>query len=731
MAKETIGSPVSDKLHNQIKVRQDILGNDVKSPAEISYLNSSTAWVKLRSSVNSISIEQAQQIARGEKTREEIKGSSTAANNFILTGGLLTEEGGRYGINYKPGTQPVKFNQNTGEGEVASKSAYSNYSSMGIRPMPGITSLKVTSKNTYGTLQEASVDFSLFSKEDLEIAELLYFRPGYTALLEWGHSLYYSNDRKLQYVNDSYTVSNKFFFAHKTSDEIDSEIDRLKSNSDGNYEGLFGYVTNFNWSFRNDGGYDCSVKIVSRGVILESLKVGKTYSATQNKKVENDDTTVFKNDVKSIYHTIFERIEANKDDNKTSADIKSILDRYGLEKISSKLEFNTYSIPFTSEEPGWFDFGSDVNNLSYISLRGFLSIFNNFNSIFNTAVENPKPEISFDLEAEDKFLTFNKHFSIHPVIALTPKVPGVSELSITNRGLHQTVQTDSNPNDEILNILVSTYFLKNALNRVIDGPQEEGVGIFDVIRYVLSSINDAFGGINQLDIVNYPEQPSLYRVVDRSGVGMAKKPKTINVTGKSSTITNLSITSEISNRTAAQISIAAQGNTGTYSENLDNLLSWNRGAIDRHIVVKNENKQKTATKVIIDPLRDPDTGEDSEIYIKFKEAYKQFNSSDDSPLVFIESEWSNLKIEGTSLMNRLLRASESSKTSQAKPIPVVLSLQMQGLGGFKVGSVFKVNKLVLPDRYDGFGFIITGVEHSVSADNKWLTSLRTQFFQIE
>ena len=36
---------------------------------------------------------------------------------------------------------------------------------------------------------------------------------------------------------------------------------------------MFGYVKNYSWSAREDGGYDCSTTIVSVGEVLESLKV--------------------------------------------------------------------------------------------------------------------------------------------------------------------------------------------------------------------------------------------------------------------------------------------------------------------------------------------------------------------------------------------------------------------------------------------------------------------------
>jgi hypothetical protein len=46
----------------------------------------------------------------------------------------------------------------------------------------------------------------------------------------------------------------------------------LIEKSNGNYDALLGYVKNYNWSARDDGGYDCSTTIISLGEVLESLK---------------------------------------------------------------------------------------------------------------------------------------------------------------------------------------------------------------------------------------------------------------------------------------------------------------------------------------------------------------------------------------------------------------------------------------------------------------------------
>ena len=66
----------------------------------------------------------------------------------------------------------------------------------------------------------------------------------------------------------------------------------------GNYDALYGYVKNYNWTARMDGGYDCTTTVISIGEILESLKVG-WISSNVNTIVSNGGVfNAFTNDQK-------------------------------------------------------------------------------------------------------------------------------------------------------------------------------------------------------------------------------------------------------------------------------------------------------------------------------------------------------------------------------------------------------------------------------------------------
>jgi hypothetical protein len=144
--------------------------------------------------------------------------------------------------------------------------------------MPGITGINVKSKSAYGSLREVEIKFNAWDIKQLEELELLYMRPGYTALIEWGWAPYLDNNSALQASNISfYDIINQT----PPKEQIFKDLyDTATKTYGGNYDALFGYVKNYSWSARDDGGYDCTTTLISVGEVMESLKVN--YSPFNN-----------------------------------------------------------------------------------------------------------------------------------------------------------------------------------------------------------------------------------------------------------------------------------------------------------------------------------------------------------------------------------------------------------------------------------------------------------------
>jgi len=232
--------PIDPTIAGSLKRRQNLMGNESRTSAELSFLNSNTSFAKLSSSVN-------------------IDGSPELAKNNVLIGGTLFNNKLRAGVG------------------VGSNNAYAlNNNILGIRPMPGITSVTIDNVGAYGSIRKATVNFQCWDIKQLEDLEKLYMRPGYTVLLEFGRSTYLNSKGNLSVVNDDST-----FFTTSIDGDIQDYLNKLYRKSienEGNYDAFFGYIINYSWNARADGGYDCKTEIISTGEILESIKVNYSFA---------------------------------------------------------------------------------------------------------------------------------------------------------------------------------------------------------------------------------------------------------------------------------------------------------------------------------------------------------------------------------------------------------------------------------------------------------------------
>jgi hypothetical protein len=188
-----------------------------------------------------------------------VNGSDKYAKAYVLQGGTLNGSKLKTGIG------------STGTEAYSTSTPLGTTHRLGIRPMPGITSIDVKSKSAYGSLREVTVNFQCWDIKQLEELELLYMRPGYTVLIEWGWTPYLDKNGGYQSnYTDFYDILN---IGNTERSKIFKELYKASTDSGGNYDAMFGYIKNYNWSAREDGGYDCQTIVISTGEIIESLKI--------------------------------------------------------------------------------------------------------------------------------------------------------------------------------------------------------------------------------------------------------------------------------------------------------------------------------------------------------------------------------------------------------------------------------------------------------------------------
>jgi len=231
-----------DGIKDGLNQRKSAMIN--RTPQTIQYLNSRNAWIRMTSAV-------------------DVNESNKYAARYILQGGTLNSGGS----GLKSG---IGSNTSNAYSTVSPRGVTHN---LGIRPMPGITSMDVTTRTAYGSLRDITVNFKCWDIKQLEDLELIYMRPGYTVLVEWGWTPYIDASGKYHPTFTDFYSNNILNPSTYDRNTILKSLYDKSIATGGNYDAMYGYIKNFEWVSRNDGGYDCKTIIKSTGEIIESLKV--------------------------------------------------------------------------------------------------------------------------------------------------------------------------------------------------------------------------------------------------------------------------------------------------------------------------------------------------------------------------------------------------------------------------------------------------------------------------
>lgn len=764
------GESISTEVVKQLNLRAEILGRDgIRSTNDLRYLSEKTSWIRMISGVDTLS--------DGSENF-----NSTQAQKFILSGGELEWDGS-------------KFNRRTGfsSGRDQERGRYSFNDNLGIRPEAGITGFSIAHKNTYGTIREATVNFNVWTLEDLEKAQNLYLRPGMSLIVEWGNSLYLDNDGN---VKDTLNIPDQNEYFNKNSfEKIADIIKENKSNNFYNYDGFLGLITNFSWSFRPDGGYDCTVKSVSRGAVLESMSTFKStsqilsYEKSSVIPSTSDDQDEYSS--RTYLHYLVKLFEkANSEEGNVSieeftANFTSLFEKES--DVPPTLFTYTYSA------------NDKLNNAHFISLNTLSGLLN-ISYIFKdpsgnrvTSFYTRKNESSVE---EPKYVTFNDHFSLDPTYCILPKKPSFSDKIKLNLITDEIINLEKDNLNSVYSIYVNLVKIVEDLDKLYEGDKEpQQANVFDFVKNILNKINLKLGGIANLDLT-YDEDIQKWAIIDRDATitfnnEEREKVEQIQITGLKSIASEVSIQTKITSELSSQIAISAQGTKINNTDINSALFTWNSNVVDRFSFKKEEDEDAINSSItpfadVKEKIKNSDTIEtqiratNEEAIQNFEEEIQKLPTLEEysrlqfitgsieayAPLVevqevvtgntftatgtiivtetktstpqFNEKLFEKFKSEAFVRFKKAVYGTDSDGANtifSSGLIPIELQLKIDGISGLKIGQIFRIGSSnkpsnILPSIYDKYGFVITGLDSSIE-NNKWFTTIRGLTFRLE
>ena len=657
---------------------------------------------------------------------------------------------------------------------------------LGLRPMAGISGMSVKSfGDKIATLRIATVNIECYTLQQLEALELLYMRPGYRVLLEWGHTMYFdkieSTPNKTSEHIDIIKSTGK-----KTKKEIFDAIKTNKKNSSYNYDAMFGKVRNFSWEAQADGSYKCLAEIISLGDIIDSLKISVELLEPKKKSKLPKGT---KSDPITTNNSLLQVLTQIKNLQLTNnygthggylfisyRDIYSIFTPIIRPPKSRKSVFNTYYNPVSTKD------SNNPINLHYIPLQVLLNIINDVcifkegKSPITKILTNTTPYYEAKCRSHPYQLSGDPYkFLISPYFIGSSVSSKYSEVNYGGVGYdnnrlnnflttHFPFRTTKSGKFEelegnIFNILVEVNYIESVFKSLITEEQNKyNVYLKDFIQTILDDFVSSTGFVNDLSLVVDPVEDDQYMIIDNNlmeakfsdahnyytvplmGVG------NLEGIGKGGTyVRSYRLNTQLTNNIATIVSINAQSDSQPidgYEASVFN--AFNQGIKDRlqEPFSSSVNGTYTSSSISTSNLYTNTVIDLRKIHDVSTQNYKSSANS------FITPQ------ETAPLCNNIQRLINynNSFTKENRftfgsytPVPLKFNCVMDGITGIRVGQIFLLPKDRLPHQYKAFdttlygknnlgkqkiGFIVFGINHNVSKGTGWVTELDCQMVML-
>lgn len=274
-------------------------------------------------------------------------------------------------------------------------------------------------------------------------------------------------------------------------------------------------------------------------------------------------------------------------------------------------------------------------------------------------------------------------------------------------------------------IYLNVGFLSEVLTKGSDNAQNL-ISVREFLQEVCNGVNKALGSINDFQVI-IDDDTNTLTVVDFNqkrikGLADIKKTAitTLKAQGLGSFVISINAQSSITPDIAATIAIGAQANANQLGVEAITFSKLSQGIIDR---IYTERKPKNAPNINNIDLEK----EKNEQFQTAVEAYIQLIANqlpNDNKILFKSDDEINLENIPVEMYKALLGKFTDSKQASTTFIPIKLELVLSGISGIKIFDRFTITSDVLPYIYNqNFDFIVTGVSHEITNNNRWLTKL--------
>jgi len=746
-----VGEGFNEVIIKQIDQRQKVYGSVNRTNEQLSYLEARTGWVKLVSSVDLVD--------NNIRGGFGVGGANLASENVLFNG--TTNESptkGRLETYQRSGVWD-------GLGTIGGKPIpnTSNYyaygmggTDYGLRPMPGIKSASIKTE-TRGSLKTAEVKIQANNRQQFDMIDLLYLRLGFSMLLEWGNSSYFDNSGN--YISDNpHSLADDFLTGKINYETYNQKIQEKRLASCGNYDALIGKVVNFSWNFTKDLTYEITLKIISMGDVIESLKTNALLPGGSTNKDESTAPTgstppaptaesVIKDfanthEIGRMFYSYQQKLaEVGARDNGTAALLDSDLEYSGRESGDSVIFFKQ-----VYEGKGGTQY--------YVRLGWFLKWIEK-NLIYNINSGDAKIDQQIKLlkinnkVRENIIYLLGRQISSNPGICIFNtvfKTPSGFIQFASGTDVFDAPSVGGNRYGYIMNAYFNLTYILGQLESLKN--QEGKVPLFDLLKCLCDGWNLATGNFSKLEPIVDSETNEI-KIIDQvilpnknkflDDLKLSTKLAKFDVQGyyfdKDGTSTggfirDLNFTTTVPANLATMITIGSTSKGYVVGQDATALSRMNNGLRDRfkpEIDTPEENKTQTpSSSSLLQDYAGP-----IDAYNVFLRDLGSFNGETKPKL-----NWEAMKAFQNSATTfyeydqaKQTQASQATNKNAASPnagfLPFDLSITMDGLSGMKVYQKYIIDTTYLPSNYpNSLEFIIKGISNTIEG-NQWITTLES------